>query len=334
MNILWEEVNAMTRSNAQQNIYYRHFDLPANFPVIGLLGDSWKTYPEPLTRLHFHNCAELGFVKEGSGAFYVGESELPFRAPCMLIAPPNVPHGHTVNEGEVCSCNWIYVDPQVMLSSLGPQLINMINKYQHNVGGEECVLSEADHPEMLNILKTIIGEMEQTQPHYQQIVRELFGTLFLMLLRTYSGKTKNDHYVYGQLGCIAPAVAYIAENYMEDISIEKLSNICYISTSHFRRLFKQVLGWSPLDYIQIVRIDRACVLLYNCDYSITEIGLQVGYNSSSSFNRQFRRIHGISPSQWRQKLRSEENPTVTAYFNSLPPSTFQFFPVEYHDFIE
>ena len=80
------------------------------------------------------------------------------------------------------------------------------------------------------------------------------GTLFLLLLRSYSGKTKNNLYVNSQLGCIAPAVAYIAENYMEEISVEKLSYLCHVSTSHFRRLFKQVLGWSPLDYIQIVRI--------------------------------------------------------------------------------
>ncbi len=324
----------MNRSKTQQNVYYRHFDLPANFPAIGLLGDSWKGYPEPLTRLHFHNCIELGFVMEGSGVFHLGESEIPFQAPCLLIAPPNVPHGQTVNEGTVCGFNWIYVNPQAMLSNMSPRLINMVNEYQHNVGGEDCVLSEKEHPQVLNILKTIIDEMENTQPHYHHIVRQLFGALFLLLLRTYSGEKKNNAYVNNQLGCIAPAVAYIAENYMEEISIEKLSNLCYVSMSHFRRLFKQALGWSPLDYIQIVRIDRACVLLYNCDYSVTDIGLQVGYTSSSSFTRQFRRIHGISPSQWRQKFRSEENPIVTAYFNSLPPSNFQFFPVEYHDFKE
>lgn len=169
-----------------------------------------------------------------------------------------------------------------------------------------------------------------TKVHYHHIVRDLFGTLFLLLLRNYSGTAKNSPYINTQLGCISPAIAYIAENYMEEVSIEKLSHLCHVSTSHFRRLFKQVLGWSPLDYVQMVRIDRACVLLYNCDYSVTEIGLQVGYPSPSSFNRQFRRIHGISPSQWRQKMRSEENPMVTAYFNSLPPSNFQFFPVEYH----
>ena len=323
-------MTALNQQGSQHNIFYRHFDLPANFPVIGLLGDSWLSYPGPLSRMHFHNCVELGFLRSGKGTLYVGDHVQEFEAPCVVIAPPNVPHAHTVPEGEVCSWNWLYVDPQAMLPNLSPRLSNMLSEYQRDVGGDECVISGREHPEVLSVLSMIIREMEMTKVHYHHIVRDLFGTLFLLLLRNYSGTAKNSPYINTQLGCIAPAIAYIAENYMEEVSIEKLSHLCHVSTSHFRRLFKQVLGWSPLDYVQMVRIDRACVLLYNCDYSVTEIGLQVGYPSPSSFNRQFRRIHGISPSQWRQKMRSEENPMVTAYFNSLPPSNFQFFPVEYH----
>lgn len=323
----------MSQCGPQPNIFYRHFDLPANFPVIGLLGESWKSYREPLQRLHFHNCMELGYLRSGKGILHLGDRSLPFEGPGLVIAPPNVPHGHTVCEGEVCDWNWIYVDPQAMMPNPSPRLSHMLSEYQRDLGGEDCILRGEDHPEILAVLQMIIREMEQTQPHYQTVVRDLFGALFLLLLRCYSGAVRSDPYINSQLGCISPAIAYITENYMEDISIEKLSRLYHVSTSHFRRLFKQVLGWSPLDYVQMVRIDRACVLLFNCDYSVTEIGLQVGYPSPSSFNRQFRRIHGVSPSQWRQKIRSEENPIVTAYFNSLPPSNFQFFPVEYHSLV-
>ncbi|MBQ8654707.1 MAG: helix-turn-helix transcriptional regulator [Clostridia bacterium] len=312
----------------QQNIYYRHFDLPANFPVIGLLGDSWKSHPEPITRMHFHNCMEIGFLYSGTGKYHIGNQTLEIQAPCMMIAPPNIPHAHSVDEGQVCGWKWIYVDPQKMLPNLSPRLSNMLSEYQRDVCGAECVLRDGAQGQIMTVLKMIIDEMENGRTHYHHVVRELFATLFLLLLRNYSGTAKDEQYVNSQLGCIAPAIAYIAENFMEDVSIEKLSRLCHVSVSHFRRLFKQVLGWSPLDYVQMVRIDRACVLLYNCDFSITEIGLQVGYPSPSSFNRQFRRIHGVSPSQWRQKMRSEENPVVTAYFNSLPPSTFHFFPME------
>jgi AraC-like DNA-binding protein len=123
-------------------------------------------------------------------------------------------------------------------------------------------------------------------------------------------------------------VHHIAENYMDNITIADLSAACHLSASHFRRVFKQILGHSPLDYVHMVRIDRACVLLYNHDHSVTEIAHQVGYVSQSSFLRQFHRIRGTSPNQWRMRMRSEENPMVTAYFNSLPPSNFQFFPME------
>lgn len=321
-----EKVRSVNQHGPQLNIFYRHFDLPANFPVIGLLGDSWKSYFEPPSRMHFHNCMELGFLHSGRGRVRIGDCIQPFEGPCLVIAPPNVPHAHIVEEGDVCCWNWIYVDPQAMLPNLNPRLSNMLSEYQRDMGGDDCVLSGKDHPEILTVLGLIVQEMENTQVHYQNIVRDLFGTLFLLLLRSYSGTVKNDQYTNNQLRCIAPAISYIAENYMEEISIEKLARLCHVSTSHFRRLFKQMLGWSPLDYVQLVRIDRSCVLLYNCDYSVTEIGLQVGYPSPSSFNRQFRRIHGISPSQWRQKMRSEENPVVTAYFNSLPPSNYQFFP--------
>lgn len=319
----------MSQQRPQSNIFYRHFDLPAHFPVIGLLGDSWKSYPEPLTRMHFHNCMELGLLLTGKGRLHIGGEILPFEAPCLVIAPPNVPHAHTVEEGQVCCWNWIYVDPQTLLPELSPRLSGMLSEYQRQVHGNDCVLQGTDHPEILSLLRMIAGELEKRQVHYHHTVRALFNALFLLLLRSCSGTVKSDRYTGSQLGSIAPAIAYIAENYMEEVSIDDLSRLCHISTSHFRRVFKQVLGWSPLDYVQMVRIDRACVLLYNCSQSVTEIGLQVGYPSPSSFNRQFRRIHGVSPSRWRQRMRSEENPMVTAYFNSLPPSTFRFFPIEY-----
>lgn len=314
----------------QRNIFYRHFDLPANFPVIGLLGDSWKMEFAPPTRAHFHNCMEIGFLYTGSGRVYIGNREIRFQAPCLVVMPPNVPHVHSADEGQVCGWKWLYVDPQTMLPQLSPRLSSKISEYQRSLGGEDCVLSAKDHPKVYALTEMIIEEMENTRTHYHHVVRELFYALSLMLLRTCSGTARSDQYVNAQLGCISPAIAYIAENYMEEIQIDKLSQLCHVSTSHFRRLFKQVLGWAPLDYVQMVRIDRACVLLYDCDLSVTEIGMQVGYPSPSSFNRQFRKIHGISPSQWRQKVRSEENPIVTAYFNSLPPTTLQFFPQEYY----
>ena len=311
----------------KRNIFYRHFDLPAHFPVIGLLGGSWQYKREPVTRMHFHNCLEIGYLYQGSGQYFVDDKVVPFEGPAIVLAPPNAPHANIVDEGSVCGWKWIYVDPIQLLPQLSPRLANAINQYQHVLSGEDCILTAREHPKIFALTEMVISEMELQRQHYHHVVRELLYALFLMFLRISPTMPPSEHFINPRLGCIAPAISHIAENYMNDISIEELAQLCHVSTSHFRRLFRQILGWAPLDYLQVIRIDRACVLLYNCEYSVTDIGMQVGYPSPSSFSRQFRRIHGISPSQWRQKMRSEENPIVTAYFNSVPPATQQFFPL-------
>lgn len=308
-----------------QNIFYRHFDLPSHFPVIGLLGDSWKHPYVPPTRLHFHNCLEIGYFYEGSGTFYLADQSVSFSAPCIILAPPNIPHVHASAEGVVTGAKWLYVDPGAMASELSPRLTGMIAEYQRTLNTGFCVLSAQEHPQLLFLLETIIHEMESPQVHSHHVVRELFCALFLMLLRTMPATEQTPTHIVSQLGALSPAITYIAENYMNSISIDHLAELCHLSTSHFRRIFKKTLGWTPLDYIQIIRIDHACSLLYNFDLTITEVSLQVGYPSPSSFNRQFHSIHGISPNQWRQRMRSEENPMVTAYFDSLPPTNQQLY---------
>ena len=314
----------------KMNVFYRHFDLAPDFPVIGLLGPTWKATGKPVTRMHFHNCLEIGMLYEGESTLYINDQTIHCKPPCVTLIPQNVPHlSNAWTPDGLCRWKWIYVNPIQLLPQVSPKIANEINHFLRMLFAENCVFSGTEHPEILQLVRMVIDEMENKKDHYQVIVRELLYAMFMILLRSTSSGPIEEHSINRPLGCIAPALTYIAENYMNGLSIEELSQMCHVSTSHFRRLFKQVIGWSPLEYLQIIRIDRACVLLYNCNNSITEISMQVGYPSPSSFNRQFHQIYGISPNQWRQKMRSEENPVVTAYFNAVPPTTMQFFPAEY-----
>lgn len=313
----------------RSNIFYRHFELPANFPVVGLLGDSWQYQHEKLYRMHFHNCLEVGYLYCGSGQFLVDDTVVPFEAPCLVIAPPNVPHINVVAPGATCGWKWIYVDPVQLLLNTDPHLTSDLIQYQHTLSGADCVISAKTNPRIYAVVEMIIQEMESNQTNCHAVVRGLFQVLFLMLLRLSRDADTSGHHTNTRLQIIEPVISYIINNYMNDVSVEQLAKLCHMSTSHFRRLFKQILGCSPKDYLQIIRIERACALLFNAEYSVTEISMQVGYSLPSSFCRQFKRIHHMSPSQWRQKIHNEENPLVSAYFDAVPPSSGQFFPSEY-----
>ena len=105
----------------QDTIFYRHFDLPKHFPVIGLLGNTWQSTSEQEIRQHFHNCLEIGFLFEGKGELFAGEQVIPFEAPCLLLLPPRLGHANRAAEGCVCRWNWLYLDPQTLLTHLAPR---------------------------------------------------------------------------------------------------------------------------------------------------------------------------------------------------------------------
>jgi len=71
----------------------------------------------------------------------------------------------------------------------------------------------------------------------------------------------------------------------------------------FKRRFKKVTGYSPVEYIQIMRIEEAKQYLETTSLIIEEIALEVGYEDSSFFRRLFVRNVGISPSKYRQKFQ-------------------------------
>jgi AraC-like DNA-binding protein len=101
---------------------------------------------------------------------------------------------------------------------------------------------------------------------------------------------------------IIPAIQYIEHNYSEQISVEFLATLCFISTSRFYTLFKEQTGLPPIVYKNKVAIQHAAQeLLYNKEESITSIAERHGFSSLIYFERLFKKLIGKSPSLYRKK---------------------------------
>lgn len=103
---------------------------------------------------------------------------------------------------------------------------------------------------------------------------------------------------------IEETIVYISHHYHQAITLTDLAKMAGLSNSHYSRLFKKNVGYSPIEYLTHLRIDRAKVLLAHSDIRIKDVSQNVGYEDELYFSRIFKKIVGVSPSQFsdEQKL--------------------------------
>lgn len=85
----------------------------------------------------------------------------------------------------------------------------------------------------------------------------------------------------------------------EDIDIESISSLVFISSSYLRQIFKKEVGITLVNYIYNVKMEKACELLSTTDNKIEEIALRLGYNSSQYFIKRFKEYSGLTPNIYR-----------------------------------
>jgi transcriptional regulator GlxA family with amidase domain len=88
--------------------------------------------------------------------------------------------------------------------------------------------------------------------------------------------------------------------YAEPLDVPALARIARVSDAHFIRTFRATFGETPHRYLQRRRVERAMWLLREGDRSVTDICLDVGFNSLGTFSRTFRDIVGVSPLAYRR----------------------------------
>lgn len=291
-------------------IEYRHYNLPLHFPVLLLSGDRWRISPQKSGRLHFHNCLEIGVCHADSGFIDFEDKHLPFQAGDVTCVPRHLSHTTYSSPNSESLWSYIFVDPEELFR-------NMFNTSSKNFESPMApfynyrhIMNKSDYPKVYFLASAIIEEMNEQRANYQASVKGLMLSLYIELIRiNFEENSKQEPDCNSDnILVISNALDYIRKYYMQQISISELADICHLSESHFRRMFHEIMGASPLDFLNSTRIDEACRLLRSTEESILTISEQVGFHSISSFNRYFVKLMSVSPRIWRkQALPLESN---------------------------
>lgn len=106
---------------------------------------------------------------------------------------------------------------------------------------------------------------------------------------------------------ILRAVNFIEKHFYEhDLSIDRLAGIAGMSSFHFCRIFKKHMTVTPMQFVALVRVEKAKNLIRNSheNTSISVIATTTGFYDASNFNKHFKKITGLTPTGFKRSARS------------------------------
>ena len=97
---------------------------------------------------------------------------------------------------------------------------------------------------------------------------------------------------------MAEVLLYIDAHLTEQLDFEELAAKYAFSLNYFRKLFRDVTGFSPVNYLNRLRIVRSCEYIQHENLSVGEAAERVGIYDANYFSRLFKKIMGMSPTQF------------------------------------
>ncbi|AEJ60652.1 transcriptional regulator with cupin sensor, AraC family [Spirochaeta thermophila DSM 6578] len=153
---------------------------------------------------------------------------------------------------------------------------------------------------VLHELMEVVDLADHKGPGYELGIK---GALFKVFSLIFSNGVVQKSEVAGDVYAvekILPALEYIKEHYQEEISVDDLAKLVYLSKYHFIREFKRLTGRTPVAFINRYRVHKAMAMLIESDEKVLNVAYECGFNDMSYFIRLFHRFTGLTPAQYRR----------------------------------
>lgn len=268
----------------------------------GLVSCLAHGFPTPLARWHFHEEYELHLITATAGKAFVGDWIGPFQPGHLVLCGPRLPH------------NWISLD----LPEGGVAERDLVIQFRH----EPLAHAAQQIPEFIDLLPLLersrhgvefFGLAERAEAGWHAVkqahglqrlaafcalLAELARCTDFRLLSSVQMQGEDDSVGHEQINAI---VDRITGDIASPQSAQAFAAELGMGESQFARFFRRMTGNNFTDFVNRVRVGRACQLLMETDRQVTHICYEVGYQNVANFNRRFREIKGLTPSEFRQQ---------------------------------
>ena len=154
--------------------------------------------------------------------------------------------------------------------------------------------------DMKELFVMMFRNLAAGEPHAELFCTSLMHALLVSVLTVTEGVGETRENPTDEPHILGSRIKdYIDRHYMEPITLQSMGEALRISPYYLSHVFKQMSGYSPVQYLLRRRIGEAQTLLITTELSVARIAELVGYDSQSYFNLQFTKNVGMPPSRYR-----------------------------------
>lgn len=154
--------------------------------------------------------------------------------------------------------------------------------------------------DILKALNTFVFEYSKSMMNSHITLDAQTEIITHWLIRSIFGETLDMRAVSSDYS-LARAQHYMEQHYMDNITVEKLANLGYMSKTSFNRRFKKEIGITPIEYLIEIRIKMAKLMLKRKENQMIDIAMRCGFGSSAHFSSCFQKHVGLTPSEYRDR---------------------------------
>lgn len=188
------------------------------------------------------------------------------------------------------------------------RIVSIYFKVEGDWDADEIFLFKT--PDSEKVLRAFFDVAEGKRKNMSGV--ECMYRIYRLLRSVFEYNIKTKYFPSANREKIEPAINYIEQYYDLKITNDMLGQMCGISTQHFRKLFTEIYGISPIAYVLHFRLTKAAKLLQEKKhFSVAQVAQSVGIHDVYYFSKAFKKYMGVSPKNYSRlktpPLKGEEN---------------------------
>ena len=264
----------------------------------------------PITTMPLHRHKECELIRVLSGEFHVFLDNVEHcgqEGDCFLL-PAGVLHRA---EPQHASYDCVVFNPEMLYGRGNGRVAELLLPFLSGLV-EPTLLSQADFPVFCRTAQELFSLFAKPSAYHELAV---CGKLSELFFRFYEANpaaltekhSKNQH----QNRWIRVLLQWMEEHYAQKITLADLAAVANVNERYLCRAFREFTGRTPMDYLNELRVDRACYEMTVKRRNVTEAAYETGFGDPSYFSKVFRKYRSLSPLEYKkQKISDEGNPTT------------------------